>query len=88
MLSILEAEKYFGSDYNRQCLATKYVAAKDNMINEYYHGYCSWWLRTPGMFQSYAATITINGQIKEDGVSVNKEMGVRPAMWIDLSKIK
>ncbi|MBR0142658.1 MAG: TIR domain-containing protein [Clostridia bacterium] len=103
LLSIREAEEYFPNSTNRMCPITAYALSRqqkilnitaDNIgiINEY------WWLRTPGLYSSYASFVSSNGEILYNGVEVNGggtvNFGsyymsdvnpvVRPAMWIDL----
>lgn len=41
-----------------------------------------WWLRTPGEQESYAARVSIAGDIQQRGVMVTENGGVRPAMWV------
>ncbi len=43
-----------------------------------------WWLRSPGKDSSYAAYVSNNGWISVTGNGVNGEVGVRPALWINL----
>ncbi len=46
----------------------------------------SWWLRSPGKSNNYAACITKYGAISEDGFEVTRSgNGVRPALWIRIS---
>ncbi len=49
----------------------------------------SWWLRTPGYEQKDVCLVTHSGLIDFDGISSSAdEIGVRPAMWIDLDIAK
>ena len=79
LLSITEANKYFSSDSARQCKPTEYVVANEVGGN-------SWWLRSPGYHQDYAACVCSDGYVGENGDYVNCALyAVRPALWIDLN---
>ena len=84
LLSAEEAEQYFPDDYALQCLPTRYAAgfgmgSPDNPEP------CFWWLRTPGREPTYALFIDGYGGISGSGIGSEVEnIGVRPAMWIDL----
>lgn len=46
----------------------------------------SWWLRSSGRSNNYAACITKSGAISEEGFEVTRSgNGVRPALWIRIS---
>ncbi len=47
----------------------------------------SWWLRSPGNDQDYAASVNYDGSLDHYGGIVGRKYGVRPALTIDLSKI-
>ena len=81
LLSITEANEYFGSYSARQCGVTAYAKSKGvTAINE--NGNCWWWLRTYGVW-SYTTTYVFNGSVNTSGRSVDDDGGaVRPAMWI------
>ena len=68
-------------------MPTEYAVAKGaNLIGS--NDNCFWWLRSPDdMSQRMAATVFENGKILGSGVD-DCVRTVRPAMWIDLSKIK
>ncbi|MBP3921846.1 MAG: tetratricopeptide repeat protein [Ruminiclostridium sp.] len=79
VLSAEEVEKYLQNKNDRICYATNYAS---------YYGINEWWLRTTGGDQVHAAYVDEDGDISYYGTSVaNGRCGVRPAMWIDLSKI-
>ena len=83
LLSITEAEKYFGRNSDLECYVTTYCEAqgaeKDN------DGTCDWWLRSPGSRSDEAAIVTNYGSVDCWGRDVGcKDIAVRPAMWIDL----
>lgn len=81
LLSITEANRYFGSNSTRQCKGTAYCYAQ----GAYRNGGCCWWLRSPG-YVSYAAAVVLHdGYLFEAGHRVNyDEVAVRPALWINL----
>lgn len=82
LLSITEANKYFGSDSARQCKPTDYAVA--NGTWESGSGNCWWWLRSPGVIQGYAAYVNDDGDVDELGNNVIGDIAVRPALWISL----
>ena len=87
LLSITEANKYFGSDSARQCKPTDYAVA--NGTGESGSGNCWWWLRSPGYTQTYAAGVDYDGAVDGIGHYVDyDDYAVRPALWIDLSAIE
>lgn len=87
LLSITEANKYFGSDSARQCKPTDYAFANGAYVNSV-NGNCGWWLRSPGVTQysaHSAAYVHNSGGVYESGCDVNiSTSAVRPAMWISL----
>lgn len=87
LLSITEVNKYFSSDSARQCKPTDYAVAGGAYVNSS-NGNCWWWLRSPGYLQDGAAYMSRDGYVYEVGDDVNTDNNaVRPALWIDLSKI-
>ena len=86
LLSITEANKYFSSDSARQCEPTDFAVA--NGVWESDSGNCAWWLRSPGYNLRYAAYVHAGGRGEQLGLGVGyDDYAVRPAMWIDLSKV-
>ncbi|MBO7183992.1 MAG: TIR domain-containing protein [Bacteroidales bacterium] len=84
LLSITEANKYFTSNTARIGYATPYATKTDLTYRT-----CAWWLRTPGSQQHYAAYVNVSGAIQNGGYAVISPVTcVRPAMWIDLSKVQ
>lgn len=84
LLSIAEAQKYFGSDSARQCQGTAYCFAQG--AYKVGDGYCLWWLRSPGS-SGCTAYVYNGGSINEYGYPVDNgtiAIAVRPALWIDL----
>jgi len=85
LLSIMEANKYFGSDSARQSKPTNFAVANGAYVNNY-NGNCWWWLRSPGYSMNIAAYFRDSGEIREYGNCVNfDDIAVRPALWIDLN---
>lgn len=87
LLSITEANKYFGSDSARQCKPTDYAFANGAYVNSV-NGNCWWWLRSPGVTQysaHSAAYVHNSGGVYESGSDVDiGTSAVRPAMWISI----
>lgn len=89
LLSIAEAEKYFGSDSTRQCQGTVYCYAQGAYKAR--NGNCWWWLRSlssPHSFNfdnRYAFYAFSHGKVSREGSSADYDrIAVRPALWIDL----
>lgn len=85
LLSILDAEEYFGSNEERKCEAT--VFAKENGVQTSPENRkCTWWLIAPGSNIKRAAKINRDGSIGYSGEIVTfPRNAVRPAMWISLN---
>ena len=84
LLSITEVNKYFSSDSARQCKPTDYAVA--NGAWESGGGNCWWWLRSPGIDQTFAADVRSDGDVYKLGHLVSHVVyAVRPALWIDLN---
>ena len=87
LLSITEANKYFSSDSARQYKPSDYAVANGVYVHNS-NGNCGWWLRSPGSNQNFAAGVNVGGVVLVSGRSVDyHNVGVRPALWIDLSKL-
>ena len=91
LLSINEANKYFGSDEDRKCTPTEYAKANGAYTSSSYtkNGVptptCWWWLRSPGRAQILAAFVHYGGSVDCIGTSVGLGSGcVRPAMWVSI----
>lgn len=83
LLSISEAEKYFGSVSQSKCTCSAYATAQGAYSDS--NGKCWWWLRSPGFTNSRAAYINLEGQGIVNGNSIDTGSGcVRPALWINL----
>lgn len=78
LLSITEADKYFYSSFGGMCDATKYTIAQSSYLT-------ATWLRTPSVVPGCVAFISVDGSINiYSRCNINKKLGVRPAMWINL----
>ena len=83
LLSAGEANRYFGTTYERQCKPTKAAIAEKCYISDY--GTCWWWLRTAGSSDKTVAYVGVAGNLDKDGNDANWENAcVRPAMWVRL----
>ena len=47
----------------------------------------SWWLRSPGGFNLYAAFVDSTGSVEDYGIDVPYSVGVRPALKLNLSSV-
>ncbi len=84
LLSIDEAEKFFGSDEERKSGAMDFAIQNGTKADS--EGNCIWWLRTPGIDSKRFSVISNAGYIYEIGSYIDfDDRGIRPAMWIDLS---
>ncbi len=94
LLSIEEAQKYFSSDSERRTQIVPDVELPQDDLMPYQHylnttDYYDWWLRSPGKEPDMAACVGRFGDIMMEGQWVDtEEVSVRPAMWIDLNKVK
>ena len=86
LLSIEEAERYFANDEARKCRPTTY--AKNNGLNVYEKtGIAWWWLRSPGIIDSVAASVGTSGYVGTHGNYVySSDTAARPAFWLDLEE--
>ena len=80
LLSYAEAWRYFSSDNARSCQPTRYAAGRGAHTIK---SNCWWWLRSPGIFQNYAAVVLTNGPLNYFNVNYGYAC-VRPALWVDL----
>lgn len=84
LLNVVEAEKYFDSDWDRQCKGTEY-ALDQNVSTD--GVYCNWLLRQPHKFGTTVPCVNFEGSTN-DGVNVSAERtGTRPAMWVDINML-
>lgn len=95
LLSIEEVQKYFQSDEERRTQIVPDVNPLDETIyiapayksntTDYY----DWWLRSPGKNSTYVACVERFGEVILEGKSVfDYQVSIRPAMWVDLNKVK
>ncbi len=83
LLSIDEVNKYFHSDKERECKATKYAIENNAYVNN--NGNCYWWLRSPGNGQNYASYVNGGGDVISYGYFVNSgNNALRVALWVNL----
>ena len=80
LLSYTDVAKYFSSEKARKCLTTDYGKS----VNREHKKSCYWFLRTTGSRQSNVLVVDPYGAIVFLGFYVDNNMGVRPAMWIEL----
>lgn len=94
LLSIEEAQKYFSTDLERrtQIVPDVELPQYDLMPHQHYLNttdYYDWWLRSPGKKPDMAACVGRFGDIMMEGQWVaTEEVSIRPAMWVDLNKVK
>ena len=95
LLSIAEAEQYFSSKAERQCLPTRYAIGRGAYQSSIGRT-CFWWLRTtvehmdqtlegiPVENITRAALVGSSGGIVEIGHYMsNRQYAVRPVIWVD-----
>lgn len=80
LLSVPEVRKYFHSDSERQCVATKYAIDKGSEVRE---GGCWWWTRSPGGDTDIVANVVFDGSAGKYGSFVHQGNTIRPALWIN-----
>lgn len=84
LLSIEEVNRYFNNDVMRACKPTDYAVSNGAYVSD--SSNCWWWLRSPGNNRNRAANVDSGGYVSEEGDFVaNKDLAVRPAMWISLA---
>lgn len=82
LLSIEELSQYLRTDEERRCRPTQFAFDQGAYENPS-TGCCWWWLRSPGISLSDAASVNSDGRIDYDDGAVNSSTGaVRPAIWI------
>ena len=91
LLSYAEAVSYFKTNEARRCAPTDYALSQGAWTYDKYspEGRLSgvWWLRSPGETKNYAACVDlIGGALYQNSVG-NNYVCVRPAMWVDMSKL-
>ena len=87
LLSITEANKYFGTDESKKCVPTDYTISQGADTFGSSVGCCRWWLRSPGIVQNYAAFVYFDGSFTSHGEYVSeKDFCVRPCIFIKRSQ--
>lgn len=94
LLSYAEANKYFGVTYDNssntksRVAPTAYAIAQgawtdsfDKTADRADTGH--WWLRSPGNYRDYAASVYTNGSLFGANVDANSG-SVRPALWVNI----
>lgn len=85
LLNIDEVKKYFPEDNDRIVKITSYVKKKNIHLND---DEDAWWLRSTGADPRNAAYVDDEGAIYEAGFLSDYALNaVRPACWVDISKI-
>ncbi len=72
-LSVEEYRKYFNNYDGKTGLSREKA------------GYCTWWLRSQGQNQSFAAYVNADGKLDLKGIGVEGTCTVRPAIWLKLN---
>ena len=88
LLSYAEAWKYYTRDIDRACAGTPHtlqLGLSGFWNNDLGVNTCLWWLRSPGYTKGSAACVYYDGT-RFYGPFASDGHGVRPAMWIDLTK--
>jgi len=86
LLSDTEARQYLGS--SRTCKATQYAIVTQGAYTNRVNGTCSWWLRSSGIAEGFITYVREGGTVSEHGSEATSDgIAVRPALWIDLSKL-
>ena len=67
--------------------ATDYAIARGSTPDKY-GNYSSWWLRTPGSASFCVCTYYVGSGLSYGGSNICEGEDVRPALWIDLDKLK
>src|SRR5574344_650965 len=83
LLSIEEAQKYFKNAEERKCMPTPYAKQHNAWSSD--DNFCYWWLRSPGVYQGYAAYVGDDGGVDIYGLDVlDDDSAVRVALWVNL----
>ena len=83
ILSASEIEDLFLGPEQARCEPTAYAAARANS-RWLANGNAAWWLRTVGNQNGSAAYADANGFAVRPGADMSGELGVRPAMWVNV----
>ena len=85
LLSYSEVLRYFRTDAEQYCQPSESAAKDTGLLVDQGTGSCVWWTRTPGYSMGDAAMISYEGGLLM--ADTNFIAGVRPAVWIELSKL-
>lgn len=86
LLSVKEVLNYFKTDEEGICEALPFVKSEGAWVGD--NGACYWWLRSPGSNASGAAFVSKDGSVCSNSGNVHyADTVVRPAFWVDLSKL-
>ena len=87
LLSYEEAIQYFPEDIDRVAQPTAYAIA-NGVYTDDETGNGWWWLRSPGVDNTYACAVRTGGYISGYGTpEVNRTTGmVRPAIWLNIGE--
>ena len=82
LLSSQEVSMYLPTKKSRICPSTKYIIKKGSW-NDNDNKNCQWWLRSSGNAAHYAAFVSKDGSLNDNGDYVHKDSYVvRPSIWI------
>ncbi len=84
ILSSREVGEYLPTIDSRRCLKTPRCYGESA---PFACGTASWWLRTPGSENGCVQYVDADGFIIEKGCPSEDNLGVRPALWIDLESL-
>lgn len=99
ILSVEEAERYFGSDEERRCPPTLYAVDKgaynwseqvknNAVLGQYARTACIWWLRPYGSNKQLVPYVSAYGKTVPFGMQCSSQYtGIRPAVWVDTGKL-
>ena len=89
LLSVEEIQKYMPDEESRRVLPTKYCGTNGGFMEIDGVVYGAWWTRSFVEVDGEIGMIPIgaNGFINTEGFGPTEDIGVRPAVWIDTSKI-
>lgn len=87
-LSETQAGIYLNSAANRADIGAGLATerASSGGLNVTEDGTADWWLRSPGTYGFAAQFVDASGSPVRSGANVDAIYGVRPALWIDISK--
>ena len=70
------------SDILKDSIPTSYAIRQGVYVDP--DGFCDWWVRSPGWYQSYAQTNSLGSGYEVGNDEMMFHPGVCPAIWIDL----